>query len=182
MDDYQRNTWKPSTFLAGRAHLPPLLLMSHLLIWQITRWSVQLAIQQRPYPIIREQTYLKMPLQNIPELLTHVVSPPCSLKWRNTWKPSTFLAGRAHLPPLLLMSHLLIWHSPSCSVQLAIQQRPYPIIREQTYLKMPLQNIPELLKAEDQKYWTDVQAVQEWWEHSRWGHTKRSFTADPPVL
>jgi isocitrate lyase len=37
------------------------------------------------------------------------------------------------------------------------------------------------IEAEDQKYWTDVQAVQEWWEHSRWGHTKRSFTADQIV-
>ncbi|PYH97327.1 isocitrate lyase and phosphorylmutase [Aspergillus ellipticus CBS 707.79] len=36
-------------------------------------------------------------------------------------------------------------------------------------------------EAEDQKYLDEVQAVQAWWQDSRWRHTKRPFTADQIV-
>ena len=37
------------------------------------------------------------------------------------------------------------------------------------------------LEDEDRKYLDDVQAVQAWWQDSRWRDTKRPFTADQIV-
>jgi isocitrate lyase len=37
------------------------------------------------------------------------------------------------------------------------------------------------LDAEEQKYQQEVDEVKQWWQDSRWRHTKRAFTADQIV-
>ncbi|KAK2739848.1 isocitrate lyase 1 [Myotisia sp. PD_48] len=37
------------------------------------------------------------------------------------------------------------------------------------------------IEQEEQKYWADVQQVKQWWQDSRWRHTKRPFTAEQIV-